>query len=227
MNDLTTTSHAFDSYLCADYGLTIYIGNEVQRIPSCLLYGRKNVISIVFEEDSNCKSIGEFAFRACELVEEIIIPEGVISIENNAFLECDNLKYISLPNSLESIGGTGLNQCEFLVYNEYNNGLYLGNEENPYLILIKVKLTSENELITHEKTKFIHTLCIMDSMTINKVYISKNVKFIAINAFISNLLEEIVFEDTNNWYCNGEIIQTDIFIDKYVCLNYIIQYNFL
>ena len=29
--------------------------------------------------------------------------------------------------------------CENLSYNEYNNAYYLGNEDNPYMVLVKVK----------------------------------------------------------------------------------------
>lgn len=226
MDDLTTTSYIFYTYEYADYGITLNIGNNVERVPACLLYGRKNIEKIIFEDGSICKSIGEFAFRDCELLQEIIIPEGVISIENNAFIECDNLKYVSIPNTLEIIGGTGLNQCEYLVYNEYNNGLYLGNETNPYLLLVKVKLTSDTELIIHEDCKLIHTFFIWDSMSITDVYIPKNVRFIAINAIFSNLIENIVLEDPNNWYINEELIDYNELTDPFLAMIYLRNNNY-
>ena len=36
--------------------------------------------------------------------EEIIVPEGIETIETETFSECYNLKEINLPNSLKKIG---------------------------------------------------------------------------------------------------------------------------
>ena len=47
--------------------------------------------------------MGQWAFRDCSQLEEIVIPEGVSSIENQAFLDCTRLSKVYLPKSLESI----------------------------------------------------------------------------------------------------------------------------
>ena len=48
-------------------------------------------------------SISESAFSKCELLEEIIIPEGVGSIGPEAFAFCSSLKSIELPEELTAI----------------------------------------------------------------------------------------------------------------------------
>ncbi len=58
--------------------------------------------------------IGEFAFSELQNVEEIIIREGVKSIERGAFAFCPNLKRVVLPKSLESIGSRAFWGCESL-----------------------------------------------------------------------------------------------------------------
>lgn len=45
-----------------------------------------------------------FGWDSCNNISEIIIPEGVTSIDYFAFYECENLKKITLPNSLKTIG---------------------------------------------------------------------------------------------------------------------------
>ena len=46
-----------------------------------------------------CKVIGAYAFAACPNLEEVILEEGVETIEDWAFISC-NIKSISLPQSI-------------------------------------------------------------------------------------------------------------------------------
>ena len=50
-----------------------------------------------------CKVIGAYAFAACPNLEEVILEEGVETIEDWAFISC-NIKSIRLPQSLRSVG---------------------------------------------------------------------------------------------------------------------------
>jgi hypothetical protein len=47
-------------------------------------------------------------------IEEVVLPDGLITIEANAFKRCTNLKTINLPNSLTSIGDQAFQQCSGL-----------------------------------------------------------------------------------------------------------------
>ena len=77
-------------------------------------------------------------------LEEITIPETyngkpVTAILENAFNGATNLKKITIPASITSVGDNAFFNCGNLEYNERDNALYLGNSENPYLILVKAK----------------------------------------------------------------------------------------
>lgn len=77
-------------------------------------------------------------------LEEINIPETyngkpVTTILDSAFSGATSLKKITIPNSIVSVGDNAFHNCENLEYNEKDNALYLGNAENPYLILVKAK----------------------------------------------------------------------------------------
>ncbi|MBQ9900492.1 MAG: leucine-rich repeat domain-containing protein [Acholeplasmatales bacterium] len=50
-----------------------------------------------------CKVVGAYAFAACSSLEELIIEEGVETIEDWAFISC-NITSIRLPQSLRSVG---------------------------------------------------------------------------------------------------------------------------
>ena len=49
-------------------------------------------------------SIGGYAFRNCNGLTSITIPNSVTSIGNNAFEMCSSLTSITIPNSITSIG---------------------------------------------------------------------------------------------------------------------------
>ena len=55
-------------------------------------------------------------FKLPNVVEELILPESITDIDRNVYEDCAKL-----------------------VYNEYENGLYLGTESNPYFAFIKPK----------------------------------------------------------------------------------------
>ena len=49
-------------------------------------------------------SIGGYAFAGCFYLEGVELPKGIIKIEENAFRYCEALREISLPNEVTSIG---------------------------------------------------------------------------------------------------------------------------
>jgi len=126
---------------------------------------------------ANVISIGESAFAYCDALESIIIPDGVTSIGESAFSGCISLASITIPDSLktiddyafsgcksltniripdgvEEISDNAFADCGALVYNEYENAYYLGNENNPYLILAKA-FTNATRCEIHKDTKLV------------------------------------------------------------------------
>ena len=58
--------------------------------------------------------IGKYAFRDCDKPTSIIIPDGVISIDDSAFSGCYSLVSITLPDSVTSIGDSAFEDCSSL-----------------------------------------------------------------------------------------------------------------
>ena len=58
-------------------------------------------------------SIGDYAFRQCFNLRNIIIPNGVTSIGNSAFYECQNMESVIIPNSVVSIGNSAFWYCNY------------------------------------------------------------------------------------------------------------------
>ena len=84
-----------------------------------------------------------------------------------------------------------------LKYNENNNAYYLGNEENPYVVLIKAKDTSITSCNINEKTKIIYSSAFSYCTSLTSVTIPNSVTFIGIHAFYNcSSLKNVTIPDS-------------------------------
>ena len=79
-----------------DPGIVVKIGNMVEKIPARLFYGYVSrypkVKRVIFEENSICASIGDYAFGYCDTLESFYVPASVTSLNYNIFWDCDNIE---------------------------------------------------------------------------------------------------------------------------------------
>ena len=68
-------------------------------------------------------------------------------------------------------------------YNEYDNALYLGNDENPYLVLIKAKDKSITSVDIYDSTRFIYQSAFRDCTSLTSITIPASVTSIGSYAF--------------------------------------------
>lgn len=100
--------------------------------------------------------IGDEAFKGCYALSKIILPNGLKSIGNYAFYQNFNLENITLPDSLEYIGYDAFYGCKKLNAVLYDNAFYIGNNLNPYMVLLRAK-NDISYLYVHKDTKSITT----------------------------------------------------------------------
>ena len=176
------------------------------------------------ELPSNLKTIGQAAFAATGLT-EIVLPASIESIDTFAFaltplqkvyfeqgsqlsylgdhpfLLCYDLTEIKFPSGLTQIGGGMFNHGAFdysVHYNEYENGSYLGNDDNPYMILCKVKDKIISEFNIHQDCKFIAAFAFEDCVNLTEITIPSSVTQIAYCAFNNcTNLKTVIFEDNS------------------------------
>lgn len=58
--------------------------------------------------------ISDYAFRGCNSVVEVVIPNGVETIYGDAFMNCANLSKIYFPKSIKNIYGNPVSDCDKL-----------------------------------------------------------------------------------------------------------------
>lgn len=141
-------------------------------------------------------AVANGAFDGCKNIKSIFISEGVIEIENNAFNNCDQLTRISIPDSLVRVGENAISKFWNLELSESNDGLYLGNDNNPYLMLIKPTAGEITELAINEKCRFINDGAFSECETLRIVTIGNNIKSISVGAFANcRLLSSVKIEN--------------------------------
>ena len=73
--------------------------------------------------------LSRVTFKNCQSLENVLLPEGLISIGSGAFDGCDALKEIILPESLQKMGVGVFTAAEMIVY------AYIKESEQPALWL--------------------------------------------------------------------------------------------
>lgn len=88
------------------------------------------------------------------------------AIPENAFRNCDCLIGLKIPDSVTSIGNYAFYDCDNLLYYSYDDALYIGCEENPYIALV----TAQNSNIASCEIKY-GTRIIMNNAFYNCYYL--------------------------------------------------------
>lgn len=155
---IPATGHTFEDGVCIACGFFEY-SYKILSDGTCSITGYNgNSTSLIIPSAIDgypVSAIGGFAFQNCYEVVSVTIPEGVVIIGDYAFTRCYALEQVSIPDSVTAMNNNVFANCDKIEYNYYENAKYLGNENNPYLRLVKVNDTDSSSVTIHEQTKYI------------------------------------------------------------------------
>jgi hypothetical protein len=135
-------------------------------------------------------------FSQCFNLKKITLPNTITTIEENAFASCPNLKEITIPDSVTYIGSEAFANCVSLDFNEFDNGYYLGNLNNPYLVFIRAKDSYIKTCVINENTKIIYSYAFAFCRDLKQIDIPKGVISIADHVFADCIsLEKIIIPE--------------------------------
>ena len=126
MNDLSSSNRVFYDAGQNGTGITVNIGANVTKIPAYLFnpgnssYYAPNIVIVNFTENSQCESIGNYAFYCCTSLISATIGNSVTSIGEYAFRDCSSLTEITIPDSVTSIGDYAFYNCTALTEINFN-----------------------------------------------------------------------------------------------------------
>lgn len=113
------------------------------------------IVPSVSPNGDRVTAIAASAFYNCIALDSIRIPESVTSIGNDAFAYCANMRTVILSNSITSWGFGVFAGCSSIQYNQSGGLSYVGSEQNPYLVLVKVNDKTKVSYEVNSKTVFI------------------------------------------------------------------------
>lgn len=141
-------------------------------------------------------TIGYAAFSSCTKFTSVIIPENVKSIGYCAFAGCSNLTSVSIPDGIEEMGPEVFRYCDKLVHTLYDNAVYLGNEENPFVYLRQLADPNITSIKLHDGLKYIENGAFSVCKSLKQVTLPEGMKLVPEGAFKGcEPLEEIVLPD--------------------------------
>ncbi len=167
------------------YSADIIIPATYENLPVTVIgdrafYGCSSLKSVTFEAGSKCTTIGNRAFCT------------------DLLLGYSELEQISIPSSVTFIGEDAFYGCINLQYNTYDNANYLGNSENPYVVLVKASDTDITSCTIHPNTKFIHSSAFGNCSSLESITIPSNVTLIGNRAFSNCSSLQSIFAETDN-----------------------------
>ena len=120
-------------------------------------------------------------------ITSVVIENGVTTIGAEAFRDCYNLETVTLPNTITAVYEKAFNGCSSLKSNDNSlfsiTALYLGNEDNPFLCLIKSK-NDDWTITVHSDCKVIANQAFSSSY-VSTITVPETVEYIGEGAFSS------------------------------------------
>lgn len=152
------------------------------------VFENSKVKTVVFEDNDNIEL--DFAFMGTETLEEVILPENLVTIPSMSFQMCTNLKSVVIPTQISEIGNYAFNACTSLGKVEFagSNLTIIGANSFEDCKALR-EIIIPDSVITIEKYAF------FNCSSLENVTLGKNISTFAKYAFGNTAITEIFFPE--------------------------------
>ncbi len=143
--------------------------------------------------------IGKYAFAECTSITSLTLPNGLLDIGMCAFRDATALSSVSIPSSIVRMGSSVFLNCAETLYRKEAGLSYIGNEQNPYLVLLKAD-SDVTSATVNAATRVIADNAMKDLKSLTSAYIPASVITVGSSAFNGcTALASVVFEEASGW----------------------------
>ena len=187
----------------------LVFGNDITAIPDNAFKNCNSIENILLPD--GIRSIGKSAFVGCTSIKKIEVPKGVISIGENAFYELRNLTEINIPNGVISIGNHAFSSCLGLKKIQIPESVTIIGEGafNGMAFLTEINIP--------EKVTSIQKSTFGNCLSLESITIPKSVSFIGEGAFYQcaklssiQIPESVKKIGESAFYCCNSITQISV-----------------
>ena len=169
-------------YNCSNLA-NVKLPNSIESIAQNTFSRCSGLTSITLPE--SLTSIGVSAFSSCTglLAIDLSVCTNLTGIGASAFSGCTGLTSINLPNNIEFVGRNAFSNCGALQTDDYGVQ-YIGNDENPYLVLVDASGLMEDSYIVNSNCRVIGANAFYGIRPLTKsLTLSSSIVFINDSAF--------------------------------------------
>lgn len=179
-----------------NYGAVLYLDGAAvtdlvipegtERVGAYAFSNYPHLTSVVIPDSVTL--IGEYAFSGSfsngSKITNVVIGKGVTVIGSYAFQRNTSLTSVTFKGTnMTSIAANAFIECNPALFKEYEYGKYIGDEENPYAVLIAPSIKNLNSYKIHENTVAIADSAFFDCTNLQSINLPKSLKSICAQVF--------------------------------------------
>ena len=183
-----------DSAFMSNRNITrVELPATVTAISSYAFYNCASLTTVVLDDSSQLTDIGVSAFMNCTVLENLTLPNGLITIGGYAFMNCESLLEIDVPSSVQSLGSNAFQNTA--CYNDparwTDNVLYLGKH------LVKANARVAAQYSIKDGTISIGYQAFSECAGLEEISLPNSLLYVERDAFLgANALQSVAYAGT-------------------------------